>query len=876
MLSIKKLLTVSAVTLLLSLPACVHAATPGYVKADWKFSKSQVASGSVESGKMTISDASGNGNDLEMRTYGQDFAKTASFTDECLFGDGGSLFLNGGTNGAVDTMSGIDFVTKSSAPINKETFPNGYTIEILYKMPDDWTTADRWTSLISRLGSTNAIDTEGESVTSVVHVSNCKEIQFIPANKENKSTLSSNVWSVAMDKSENWYSIVITYDNNTFKTFINGADSFRNINNSSMTGLYADPNDGRFRIGNRVKGTTPYRFTRGFIQEIRISDKALERNEWLVPNPESYLSDYGDNRPFDMPKNGSYNFVFLPDMQNATKFKNNVLERAVDWMIENKDTANIKGVVSLGDNVQDTWDTAQWENIAADMKKLPENGIRTLIQPGNHDTNYDVKEKTYWYFTKYFGPNSEFQSIVSKYVDCSAPSGSSFVMDAPAGSFNYKVISIDMYALADGSDVPWFKSQLQKYAEDPVIVVSHDIQNSSDTAPNDTKLSANGLLLWNIVKDYDNVFMMVGGHSHGYGVLELENTFGHKVFSVLADYQFSYNGGNALFKFAEFDEANNKIHLTTFSPYAATLSDEEKTFFDVNYMTGKGHDDYVDFDFAERLGKLTVLKEGENLITNPSFEENTDGWTANNNGTIKPLSSSAWVRSTDNVRSGSYSLKQAAGGGGSTDNNFCTFIPIEPGKKYRVSYWEYSTVDHPNDYWRMSACAVVSDKGALGSGKEIMSCGGHSSWNKITDRRDLSYKKGWTERTYTLDTTNAPEAKYIMIAYAHGDPGTLYIDDFSVTELSLETIQKVTVTSLEAVKENGNVSVSVTYNIDAFPSAMLLAAGYNASGEVVSIGKITDGKTVLKGDAITEVKVFCWEGIGNMKPLTTVKTTDAK
>ncbi|MCD8049680.1 MAG: carbohydrate binding domain-containing protein [Clostridia bacterium] len=869
MFSFKKLVTASALMLMAIVPLSVHAAESDYVKADWKFTQSQVASGSIESGQMVITDASGNGNDLEMRTYGS-YSDTAYFTDESLEGDAGSIFLNGDAS-----TGGIDFVTIDGAPINSETFPNGYTIEIIYKMPDDWTTADRWTSLLSRLGSSNGtIDDEGEDVTSVIHVSNCKEIQFIPANQNNKSSLSSDVWSIAMDKAENWYSIVITYDNNTFKTYINGADSFRNIDASDMQGLYADPNDGRFRIGSRVKSGTPYRFTRGYIQEIRLSDKALDREDWLVPNPEDYVGEYGDDRPFDMPEGDSYNFVFLPDMQNATKFKNDVLEIAANWIVENKDEANIAAVVSLGDNVQDYYDTAQWENIVADMSIMAEGGVKTLVQPGNHDTNDGAN---YWYFDKYFGPDSDFQALISDYAECSSPSGTGYVMDVPAGSFDYKVITIDMYKLADGTDVSWLKSQLLKYSQNPVILVSHDIQNCSDTAPNDTKLSDKGTILWNIVKDYDNVFMMVGGHSHGYGVLELENSYGHKVFSVLADYQFSYNGGNALFKFAEFDEANNQIHLTTFSPYVATLSDDEKTFFDVNYMTGTGHDDIVEFNFAERLGSLSVYVQGENLIDNYSFEETTDGWTNNNNGTIQALSSSGWVRSTDYAHDGSYSLKQVGSGAGASDINFCTFIPIEAGKTYNLSLWEYSTVSNTSGYGRMSAFAVVSDIGALGSGIEIMDCGGFSSWYNNShgvSPRDNSYSVGWTERSYIFDTTDTPDAKYIMIAYAWGEANTFYIDDISLTELSFETVQKALVTALTATANGETVDVDVTYSIDAYPDAKLIAAGYDESGELVDFTYVSDGSASLTGSTISEVRVFCWEGLDNMIPLTKTKVAD--
>ena len=116
---------------------------------------------------------------------------------------------------------------------------------------------------------------------------------------------------------------------------------------------------------------------------------------------------------------------------------------------------------------------------------------------------------------------------------------------------------------------------------------THDLQNCSDTQPSAIKLSANGTKLWNLVKGYDQVFMMVGGHSHGAGIETLTNDNGKPVISILTDYQFAYNGGNGLFRYLEFDEKDNKIYYSAYSPYVASLSEEQKTFFDVNFLNEK-------------------------------------------------------------------------------------------------------------------------------------------------------------------------------------------------------------------------------------------------------------------------------------------------
>ncbi|MBQ8003411.1 MAG: carbohydrate binding domain-containing protein [Clostridia bacterium] len=871
MISVKKLLTFAAVALFATIPLSVSAATV----ADWQFNEDSVKSGSISEGSMVIADRSENGNDLTMRTYNLNFRKTVSFSDESFDGKSGSIYLNGNL-----LQGGVDFVTVDSAPINKNNFANGYTIEIIYKMPADWTVADRWTSLLSRLGSTSAIDTEGENVTTVVHVSNCKEIQFIPANRYNQSTLSSNVWSVAMDKAENWYHIVIVNDGTSIRTFVNGCESFRDAVTSTMQGLYADPNDGRFRIGARILSSgSPYRFTRGYIQQIRISDTALGKSDWLVPNPEQFVGEYGDNSPFEETAEDRYNFVFVPDTQNTTKFCGPVLDTAVNWLIENRDYANIEAVVSLGDNVEDFWETPQWEQITKTYTSIAQSGIRTMAPTGNHDSG---NGQNFWYHNTYFGPGSDFAKLNAGYMLEYSPSGTGGVADLSAGSYPYKLVYIDMYKLADGSETGWLKNMLSKYAACPVIVVMHDIQNCSDTKPNETKLSANGTTLWNIVKNYDNVFLMVGGHSHGYGVLELTNSFGNKVHSILADYQFSYNGGNALMKFAEFDEKGGKIRVSTFSPYAATLSDDERTFFDVNFMTGTGHYDEIDINFMERFGSFKTYKVvGENIMTNPSFEDangnfSLEGWlsASTNNQFGSPYTTNhcyavnATSVITDNgaVTSKATTIPDGNWAFGSRWNDgkdgLCSlkrYVKVEPGKTYTVSY----KVKHKTGAdGAFLVTSLVANEG--------------DDENTATSTTAGYIGTEWTtvERTFTA----TEDTDYILFWFRwlggdnNGGLGPYwYFDDFSVREAEAQVVSFTA--NLTAAKTASGVDVTFEHN-DA--DSHYIVAGYDIDGHLVSITSTKESSATLTGTTITTVKLFSWDGIKNIKPLATAKTASVE
>lgn len=555
------------------------------VHADWKFDKESIKSGSIKDKNLIFNDYSGNNNYLKMNTYGNaaDYSQYLLFSDETMDDSTkGSLVFRGDTTAKI----GADFITVDNAPINKELFEEGYTIEFLYKLPSDWTVANSWMGLLSRQGDSKSMG-EPELGTMNIAVSNCKEIQFNTANKNDDQTTNS-AWSVSMDKGNVWYHIAITSDNESIRTYVNGAEAFRDSVSDRMIGMYADPQDGRFRVGSSYWEELD-KFAIGNFQRIRISEGALDRSQWLLSSPEDYAGDYGNNNSFKMNNASNYNMVFLPDTQNTIKFRPQIIEASMKWLVQNQDYLNLSSVVHLGDIVQDPLALDQWNNTQS-FNILVENQIPLLMQPGNHDDPA--------LFDQHFGVNSHYGKLTKEYVTRTSPSGRSGYMIHDGGSFKYMTLSIDIYSIEN--DLPWVEKVLST-TNMPTIITSHDIQNCSDTAPSAIKLSKKGEQIWEKVKKYNQVFMLIGGHSHGAGQEILINDAGNEVWSVLADYQFAYNGGNALYKFAEFDEMNNKIYMSTFSPYVATLKNEEKTFFDVNYLTGDGNYFELDINFNERF-----------------------------------------------------------------------------------------------------------------------------------------------------------------------------------------------------------------------------------------------------------------------------------
>lgn len=565
--------------------------------ADWKFGQ-DYTTGDLADGSLIVQDQSGNGNDLELEVYNGGFDRLSFSTDDMDNSGSGSMVFDGDNA----SKTGATFITKTDAAINSNNFQDGYTIEYIYYFPEDWTDADRWMTLMGRSGSRGG-NPEGEQGTMYTAISNCKEIQYITGNAAGNHAMTSAAWSVSMDQGGVWYHIAITSDGQAIRTYVNGCEAFRDYVSEDMVGMYADPEDGRFRVGASWWNGLD-KFLQGSLQEIRISEGALPQENWLIPEPTQYAGEFGRNEQYTLKHDDNYNIVLLPDTQNTVKFKPEVMDTAIKELIRSADELNVAGVVSMGDIVENNNDPAQYETAREVFYQLPDAGIKFLAQPGNHDGSSGGAAN----YGNSFGENSTLWRNRTAWY--SNEHGYSSYMLVDAGSYTYLVISLASAGSASGSSnntswdsshEQWLKDVLAQYPNCPAIVTTHDLQNCSETEPSAIKLSGNGTKLWNIVQNYDQVFMLVGGHSHGAGTQVLENASGKPVLSILTDYQFAYNGGNGWFRYLEFDETDNKIYYSSYSPYAASLDAVDKTFFDVNFLSGDGNEGALDLNFEERF-----------------------------------------------------------------------------------------------------------------------------------------------------------------------------------------------------------------------------------------------------------------------------------
>lgn len=603
-----------------------------YVVADWKFNQKN-SSGSLENNDLTIEDQSGNDNDLRLVTSsnGAKAADFLSFEDHSITGKDGSIRFNGlkpEQNEEMSSLSGTEkeeyvkntleyayFETVDGAEVNTEKFEDGYTIELVYMLPSDFNASDAWMNILSREGSGAQLgsgqwDYEGHHGTMQVNISNCKEIQYMTQNAAN-SKFNSTVWSLAMDNGGAWYHIVITCDGNgdEIKAYLNSGEGFRNYTGGGMDGMYAAQDSGKFRIGATISDHTYQwadsettdmltKLLRGNLQEVRISEGELDQSQWLYSDTSEYTSAIGNNNQFQLKNPDNYTFGFLPDTQNTIKFTPEVSNAATEWLVKNGASIGLKGLVHEGDLVENWDDPVQWENTQNAFMPLVDAGIPFLALPGNHDSDGSHFDS----YNANFGMDSEYAQKTQGDVVYENGDGRHIANYRLVNGGSYQYLLLQLPYDPTDEEFAWMESVLQKYANTPTIISSHNIFSCSDSSPDVVTLNEVGDKFWSIAKKYDSVFMMTAGHNHGSGFIDLTNDAGNPVIGMLVDYQFSYNGGNAWYRFAEMDETNNKIYFQTFSPYEASRTAEEKTSaFDVNFLTGAGNEKTYDFNFSERF-----------------------------------------------------------------------------------------------------------------------------------------------------------------------------------------------------------------------------------------------------------------------------------
>ncbi|MGM0754168.1 MAG: LamG-like jellyroll fold domain-containing protein [Bacillota bacterium] len=546
------------------------------IAAHWIFSKDYIQSGTITGKDLVMRDVSGNANHLRLINLDDSNQKIPSIRWSEEDYDQKDEVETLQFHHKKSDAGGQYFQTDKDAPLNHNRFKNGYTIEVLFKLPKQFSPKDHGgMGIMSRGGG-----------RSTLTVSDFKQVQWAshPLNLQRNET----DWSPALDSEEDWYHVAVVNDGKHSSIYINGVADFRHSTDAEIIGIDVAKGKG-WNIGASEKDNKAEALFAGNLQEIRIADRPLPQEEWLIQlKAGDHVKNGSNNYQSLRTKKKNYSFLFVPDPQKTVRSKPEIFKEQMRWISKRYEKLNIAMTAFLGDMVDQSDSLEEWVHSSTSVGLLDQGKAPYVTIAGNHD--YGKGDP----YLKYYG-SGRFKD--KSYFKGASPTGYSSYSIIKAGSYHYLFLSLDMEHMKE--DIPWAKKVLKAHPKTPTILLSHQILNIEGVTPIETE---RGTLAWDqLVHPFNQVFMTVNGHHHGSTHRVKQNAAGNPVLQVLVDYQSSYHGGNGWMRFAEFDEADGTISFKTYSPWVDKLPRPQKTYFDVAYLTGVRDQFQIPFDFEERF-----------------------------------------------------------------------------------------------------------------------------------------------------------------------------------------------------------------------------------------------------------------------------------
>ena len=279
------------------------------------------------------------------------------------------------------------------------------------------------------------------------------------------------------------------------------------------------------------------------------------------------------------------------------------------WLAANARSLAIPFVIHLGDVVDQQDKNDQWVVADNAMKVLETARVPYSILAGNHDVTNgcgyngsqsdctdaqrDLAREPY---LKWFPTTRATQNATFGGRDASG-FNEYHVFEAQGQKF----LVLSMSWRPSDAAFAWARNVIRSNPTLPVILSTHDgLAIASDgTTALQTPYSE---LLWErLIRDNDQVFLVINGHNHGSARTTRKNAYGRDVQEFVVDYQMAYQGGNAYMRVYEFDLSANKIRALSFSPWVPAKPRETLNQFDTAVLTDPSNEFTIDFDFAQRF-----------------------------------------------------------------------------------------------------------------------------------------------------------------------------------------------------------------------------------------------------------------------------------
>ena len=403
--------------------------------------------------------------------------------------------------------------------------------------------------------------------------------------------------------------------------------------------------------------------------EADLTDEALLGKWSMADNEEGLINQNGngnDLHPFwedeaDCTVDESYGdystFVFIPDTQNFTQSQGDTgLNSIANWVINNKDTENIVGVIGLGD-ITNNNTTDQWADAKTSFDKL-KGVVPYVFVQGNHDigsATTDEDGNTVYRNTTnmntYF-PLDDWKPYLTGYFE-EGKIDNIYTLTEDNKGIKYMLLGLEFQPRDEVLE--WANEVVAAHPDYNVIVSTHGYQNYSYYTKEQYYISSNsyesklstyqntGDAIWEkFASKHANITTVVCGHVYHEDIHVTTNIGdnGNTVTEIIANAQTT----DALMRqsgtimIVRVSEDGTKANVNYYSPYHNHyLKDLNQFEIDWNTIlpasTAVAEADGVEYDtLAEAVAAGTDIKllcdaEGEGFVINKDVTIDFGGYT---------------------------------------------------------------------------------------------------------------------------------------------------------------------------------------------------------------------------------------------------------
>lgn len=176
------------------------------------------------------------------------------------------------------------------------------------------------------------------------------------------------------------------------------------------------------------------------------------------------------NKPFD---NSTWTLVVIPDTQRLAANNPTAMNNMAQWIVDNKDTEDIRMVMHLGDYCNLGSSSTEWSRVDTAWNRL-HGEVPFVHCAGNHDYDDDAKgsysrKETFWDATF---PESDWTGY-DWYIDSYNSITTNMAAKLQIGQYSYLFLTLEFHPRQAAMD--WAQSVIDNNPTDRIILTTHTL-----------------------------------------------------------------------------------------------------------------------------------------------------------------------------------------------------------------------------------------------------------------------------------------------------------------------------------------------------------------------------------------------------------------